>query len=137
MQKYWQARMRYKFDDRDWVSKTTSTFLYSAEGKVMDEIKEETKTPAAQGMFYSLQEAYVNGWLTQEQLLSIAYYHHSESYTYDLNTRYNTELMGENYQPIPKSPETLSDESILTIIQSLKDLVYDDTSKAHTMTALQ
>lgn len=31
-QKYWQARMRYKFDERDWISKTTPTFLYSAEG---------------------------------------------------------------------------------------------------------
>ena len=31
-QKYWMARMRYQFDDRDWVSKTTDALLYSADG---------------------------------------------------------------------------------------------------------
>ena len=31
-QKYWMARMRYKFDDRDWVEKTTDALLYSAAG---------------------------------------------------------------------------------------------------------
>lgn len=29
---YWQARMRYKFDSNDWVSKTTSTLLYDGNG---------------------------------------------------------------------------------------------------------
>lgn len=32
-QKYWQARMRYKLDERDWVTKTTPSFLYSAQGE--------------------------------------------------------------------------------------------------------
>lgn len=32
VQKYWMARMRYKFDDRDWVEKTTDALLYSAAG---------------------------------------------------------------------------------------------------------
>lgn len=31
-QKYWMARARYKFDDRDWVEKTTDALLYSAAG---------------------------------------------------------------------------------------------------------
>ena len=30
--RYWQARMRYKFDNNDWVAKTTSTFLYDGNG---------------------------------------------------------------------------------------------------------
>lgn len=29
---YWQARMRYKFDNNDWVVKTTSTLLFDGEG---------------------------------------------------------------------------------------------------------
>ena len=31
-QKYWMARMRYKFADRDWVEKMTDALLYSAAG---------------------------------------------------------------------------------------------------------
>lgn len=31
-QKYWQARMRYKFDNREWVEKTTETSLRNASG---------------------------------------------------------------------------------------------------------
>lgn len=31
-QKYWMARMRYKFNDRDWEEKMTDALLYSADG---------------------------------------------------------------------------------------------------------
>ncbi len=32
VQKYWQARMRYKIDNGGWQSRTTGTMLYSADG---------------------------------------------------------------------------------------------------------
>ena len=60
------------------------------------------------GTFCSLQEAYDNGWLNQEQLLSIAYHYQGSSL--------NEELMGENYTPISKTPETLSDETVQKIL---------------------
>lgn len=31
-QLYWQARVRYKLDNNSWKSKTTSTFLFNAQG---------------------------------------------------------------------------------------------------------
>lgn len=33
VQQYWQARMRYKIDNKAWEAKDTGTMLYSAEGK--------------------------------------------------------------------------------------------------------
>ena len=43
----------------------------------------------AVGNFYSLEEAYENGWLTQEDILSIAYY-------YNQGAEGNEALMGES-----------------------------------------
>ncbi|MBD5584055.1 MAG: hypothetical protein HDQ88_03160 [Clostridia bacterium] len=63
---------------------------------------------ALQGEFYTLPEAYENGWLTKEDLMSIAYYHNG-------GTGGNEEVMGENYQPIPKTPQDLSDGVKLAI----------------------
>ena len=34
-QKYWKARMRYQFDDRDWVEDETRSILYSADGECL------------------------------------------------------------------------------------------------------
>ena len=48
----------------------------------------------AKGSFYSLQAAYENGWLTQEDLKTLAYY-------------WNGESDDENFTPKPKTPETL------------------------------
>ena len=53
------------------------------------------------GKFYTLQEAYDNGWLTQADLMSIAYYHNG-------GRAHNEEIMSEDYAPAPKSPEVLS-----------------------------
>lgn len=36
VQKYWQARMRYRIDNDSWKSKDTGTYLYSAEGEFLD-----------------------------------------------------------------------------------------------------
>ena len=49
------------------------------------------------GTFYSLTEAYELGLITQEDLLSIAYYHNR-------GTRMNETLMGEDYEPLPQEP---------------------------------
>ena len=62
-------------------------------------------TPYAEGTFYTMEEAYENGWLTQEDILSIAYY-------YNQGTDGNEELMGENYAPKPMVPETLDEERV-------------------------
>lgn len=55
------------------------------------------------GSFYSLEDAYKNGRLTQDDLLSIAYY-------YNQGTKGNEALMGENYAPNPMVPATLDEE---------------------------
>lgn len=47
------------------------------------------------GSFYSLQEAYEQNWLTQENLKNLAYY-------------YNGESDDENFVPTTKNPESLS-----------------------------
>ena len=65
----------------------------------------EQQYAASVGNFYSLEEAYENGWLTQEDILSIAYY-------YNQGTDGNEELMGENYAPNPMVPETLDEERV-------------------------
>ena len=66
------------------------------------------------GEFYTLQEAYDNGWLTQEDLLSIAYH-------YNHGREDNEELMGEDYVPQPKTPETLSKQTEKSIKQTELD----------------
>ena len=67
------------------------------------------------GKFYSLQEAYDNGWLTREELLSIAYYYYEEKFP-SLGGRYgNEEIMDENYTPLTKTPATLDVEMDLEI----------------------
>ncbi len=63
------------------------------------------------GEFYTLQEAYDAGWLTQEDLKSIAYYHNG-------GTEGNEEIMGEDYQPQPKTPEVIDKMTELSIKQA-------------------
>ena len=64
--------------------------------------------PKTYGTFYTLQEAYDNGYLTREDLMSIAYYKNG-------GRRYNESIMPENYAPIPKDPEELSESTSLRI----------------------
>lgn len=56
------------------------------------------------GTFYTLREAYVNGWLTQADIMSIAYYKNR-------GRTYNEEIMSEDYAPLLKTPEILSEET--------------------------
>lgn len=34
-QRYWKTRIKYKFDDRDWVESETNSYLYSADGECL------------------------------------------------------------------------------------------------------
>ena len=81
----------------------------SSESSFVQSSENSSSVVEKKGTFYTLQEAYDNGWLNQEQLLSIAYYHQG--------TEGNEELMGENYTPIPKTPDMLSEELELEIKQ--------------------
>lgn len=63
------------------------------------------------GEFYSLQGAYEAGILTHDELMSIAYYHNG-------GTRGNEAIMGEDYVPIPKDPQELSEETSWKICET-------------------
>ena len=80
------------------------------------------------GSFYTLQEAYDNGWLTQEDLMSIAYYNNG-------GRTDNEEIMSEDYQPAPKTPEVLS-ESVAKSIKKAWAKRYngDNTNQATDIT---
>ncbi len=54
------------------------------------------------GKFYTVTEAYESGYLTREQVMSIAYYHNG-------GREHNEDIMSESYQPLPKAPEKLSE----------------------------
>ncbi|HIZ24835.1 MAG TPA: hypothetical protein H9812_05140 [Candidatus Gallimonas intestinigallinarum] len=64
---------------------------------------QEQQYAASVGNFYSLEEAYENGWLTRDDILSIAYY-------YNQGAEGNEALMGESYAPEPTAPEMLDEE---------------------------
>jgi len=59
---------------------------------------EELELKLKQGEFYTLREAFEQNLLSQDDLLSIAYY-------YNGGRESNEELMGENFAPAPKIPE--------------------------------
>ena len=63
------------------------------------------------GTFYTVTEAYENGWLTREEVMSIAYYHNG-------GNRYNEDIMDENYTPLPKTPKVLSKKTENSIKQT-------------------
>ena len=63
------------------------------------------------GNFYTVTEAYENGYLTLEQVKSIAYYNNG-------GTIWNEDIMGEDYVPLPKDPEKPSEETDTALINS-------------------
>lgn len=64
------------------------------------------------GEFYSLQEAYVNGWLSVEELQSIAYYYQGNE--------------DESFVPIVLNPEKLSAEAEESIKKThLQEIKHD------------
>lgn len=68
----------------------------------------------AYGYFYTLQEAYDKGLLTQADLMNIAYYHNS-------SINWAVQYIPEDYVPVPKNPETLSQETETAIKQTYFD----------------
>lgn len=59
--------------------------------------------PQASGTFYTLEEAYEAGFLTRDDLMSIAYYHNG-------GREHNESIMDEEYAPKPRVPQELSEE---------------------------
>lgn len=73
--------------------------------KENEELKENLKLLeqlTLNGNFYTVTEGYEKGWITKEELKSIAYYHNG-------GRAHNEEVIGEDFKPISKTPETLSD----------------------------
>ncbi len=69
------------------------------------------------GKLYTLQTAYDSGWLTKDDLMSIAYYHNG-------GRDYNEDIMPEDYAPKPKDPKALSADS--PIGKSIRNIVWND-----------
>jgi hypothetical protein len=68
------------------------------------------------GTFFSLQEAYDQGFLTVEDLKSIAYYQNLSYYQYIGSD-------DEKYTPIPKNPDVLSTETEKAIKETQADIL--------------
>ena len=66
------------------------------------------------GKFYTVTEAYEKGYLTREQVMSIAYYHNG-------GRSHNEEIMSEDYQPLLKTPEKLSKVTEASLRQTYID----------------
>ena len=106
------AEIEDEISERDAIIEGLKEQIKKQEEKIEQlekDLKEEImngKEPV--GTFYTLQEAYAYGLLTQKDLLSIAYYHNGGRFD-------NEEIMSESYQPAPKIPEVLSDITELKI----------------------
>ena len=87
-----------------------------------NEIIEELKSKTTQGVFFSVREAYENGYITLEDVKSIAYYH-NEKY-FDDGRVYNEQIMPEDYKPKPKTPEVLTKNMQRPIKQTLWECFY-------------
>ena len=70
--------------------------------------------------FYTLQEAYETGYLTREDIMSIAYYHNG-------GRVYNEGIMSEGYTPIPKTPQELSEDTV----NKIKETAADEYNSQH------
>ena len=101
--------MEGEISERNDTIEDLNTQLKQRDEKIEQLEKElAEKSPESAGTFYTVQEAYDNGWLTQEDVMSIAYYHNG-------GRTHNEEIMSENYEPTPKTPHVLSDETQLKI----------------------
>ena len=94
------AEMEDQLCERDATIEDLNGQIEKQDEKI-EELEKELAEKTV-GTFYSLQEAYDNGWLTQADLMSIAYYHNGGRW-------HNEEIMNEDYEPAPKTPEVLSE----------------------------
>ena len=86
-------------------------------------VDNQTAEQGAAGTFYTVTEAYEKGYLTREQVMSIAYYHNGG------NSK-NEDIMGEDYVPLPKAPGELSSETENAIKQVHLNFYYEDNDYA-------
>ena len=68
--------------------------------------KDKEKEFVSYGQFYELKEVYEQGLISREQLLSVAYYGAKLD---------NEGLFDENYTPLSKTPEELSEKTVRKI----------------------
>ena len=80
-----------------------------------NENESEAELPPSE--LYRLAEAYAKGLITKDDLRNIAYYYNGEHATTD-------------FVPLPKNPETLSEQTIKKIKQAYYDKVFDGNSDA-------
>ena len=99
------TEMEDELDERNATIDDLNDQLKERDERI-EELEKEILSNA--GEFYFLEDAYDNGWLTQEDIMSIAYYHNRGRW-------YNEDIMPENYAPQPKMPEVLSDKTQLKI----------------------
>lgn len=111
------AEMDEQIRERDATIEDLNEEIKKQDEKIEELEKELAKKTV--GAFYSLQGAYDNGFLSYDELLSIAYYYHSQFRNPDFGMSFNADLMGDNYQPIPKTPENLSTFLNLAIRQTM------------------
>jgi hypothetical protein len=83
----------------------------------IDAVKKE----ARKGMFYTLQEAFDNGWLTQYERQSILYYAFETSVHKSLEYYFVFGGSDKDFVPIPKSPNKLTEEMIMIINESQEE----------------
>ena len=94
------------------ISVICIAFAFSACGE------EQSNGEFGEGKFYTVTEAYENGYLTREQVMSIAYYHNGGNYK-------NEEIMGEDYKPLSITPKTLSVQAENSIKQTHLNEYYE------------
>ena len=107
------AEMEAQIGERDKTIEDLNGRLAETEEQLREhderiEQLEKELAEKTEGELYSLYVAYVNGWLTKSDIMSIAYYHNG-------GRTYNEEIMSEEYEPLPKTPEVLSNLTELKI----------------------
>ena len=76
-------------------------------------------TEKTTGEIKNLEEAYETGWITQEDLKSIAYYYNDKTEAIENNG---------DFVPVPKSPERLNDNTITAIRKTYREQYFEDKS---------
>ena len=84
------------------ISVICIAFAFVGCGETIDEEEVE------KGFFCTVEDAYSMGYLTHEQVMSIAYHHNG-------GIELNEEIMDENYKPLPITPKKLSKKTEISI----------------------
>ena len=82
-------------------------FFIACGDEPTDETNDNVTFDTTKGELLKLQEAYDAGYLDRDDLISAAYYYNEG--------KYNEEFMPEGYEPMPKEPERLDEETEMAI----------------------